>query len=85
MLLRDQVLISFFFKFWLLAITFFQRLFSTKRPFELLRDIYFLLFAINAEDAFFGLRVLTPMVRLPHGVRGASLPIGCLPSPPPCG
>ena len=31
------------------------------------------------------LRVLYPSVGLPHGVIGEGIPIGVLPSPPPCG
>src|SRR6056297_3547901 len=34
---------------------------------------------------FFFFLVLYPIVGLPHGVTGEGLPIGALPSPPPCG
>jgi hypothetical protein len=36
-------------------------------------------------EAFFLFLVFTPRAFLPHGVIGEGLPIGDLPSPPPCG
>ena len=49
---------------------------------------YFLAFldlTIYLFDALFLFLVLTPRVFFPHGDIGDGLPIGDLPSPPPCG
>src|SRR6056297_2397777 len=51
-----------------------------------LKIYYFFLFlTMNLLDFFLFFLVLYPIVGLPHGVTGEGLPIGALPSPPPCG
>jgi len=46
---------------------------------------YFLFFIINRSEYFFFFLVLLPKVFFPQGVFGDFIPIGDLPSPPPCG
>src|SRR6056297_3577888 len=40
---------------------------------------------MNRFDGLLRLRVRLPSVFLPHGLIGDGIPIGALPSPPPCG
>src|SRR6056297_3529757 len=46
---------------------------------------FFLFLTMNLLDFFLFFLVLYPIVGLPQGVTGDGLPIGALPSPPPCG
>jgi hypothetical protein len=83
---RAHVFISTFCFELFAASTFFINLASTAGPFLTDLDIIYLprRLTINLSEAFDFL-VLYPRAGLPHGVLGPGIPIGLLPSPPPCG
>src|SRR6185436_3009486 len=80
---RDQVLTTLRSRASFICSIFLSRWASMKGPFLSDRAIYFRLLTMNDWVRLF-LRVLAPLVGLPHGVTGWRPP-EVLPSPPPCG
>src|SRR4029453_11974098 len=80
---RDQVLTTLRSRASFICSIFLSRWASMKGPFLSDRAIYFRLLTMNGWVRLF-LRVLYPLVGLPHGVTGCRPP-EVLPSPPPCG
>src|SRR5688572_9034343 len=83
---RDQVLMTVL-SFGLRFLIFLTSFSSIAGPFLRLRDIgvYLRRFTMSFHEVFFRSLVFTPSAGLPHFVFGCLRPIGCLPSPPPCG